>query len=682
MPQEGNRLAGSTSPYLLQHAGNPVHWRPWGPEALAEAKSRDRPILLSVGYAACHWCHVMAHESFEDPAVAALMNDSVRQREGRSRGAAGRRRALHGGAACDGRARRLADDDVPHARRRAVLRRHLLAAGAALGTAVVHAGAQRRRRGVARQARGARRAKRRARRPSRRTRRAAGRRRPRARRSRARRRGADAHSRSGQRRPQRRAEIPQRADLPLPVERVRSAPARPPCAARCAPCSTRSAPAASTTISAAASPATRPTASGACRISRRCSTTTRRSSSCSRSLPPRRRRPSTPSARARPSPGSCARCAPATRSPPRSTPIPRAKKAASTSGPPTRSTPFSAPTPPNSPPPTTCAPAAIGKGATCCAALPGAATRRAKRGSPPAARDCSPNARSGARPGRDDKILADWNGLTIAALARASAVFDAPDFLAAAEAAFAFVAANLRDASGGLLHAWRDGRAGAAGLLDDYAAMARAALSLFEATGTPAYLERAEAWADDALGRFGDGDGGFFMSADGGDRLIVRPRPPHDGATPSGASLIVEVFARLHHIGLEPRWRDAAERAARRHAGNRSRAGAIAAAAGGDRSARARRRSRGRRATRRPARDRAGARGARRRGPDDRHAAPRSGAVARGRAGRPAAPARSAGGDAVSRPGLQPAGRRRRGTSDPARRTLNDGGAARLSPSA
>ncbi len=75
MPQEGNLLAGSTSPYLLPHAGNPVHWRPWGPEALDEAKRRDRPLLLSVGYAACHWCHVMAHESFEDPALAALMND-------------------------------------------------------------------------------------------------------------------------------------------------------------------------------------------------------------------------------------------------------------------------------------------------------------------------------------------------------------------------------------------------------------------------------------------------------------------------------------------------------------------------------------------------------------------------------------------------------------------------------
>jgi uncharacterized protein len=70
-----NLLSRETSPYLLQHKDNPVHWRPWGEEALAEAKALDRPILLSVGYAACHWCHVMAHESFEDPATAALMND-------------------------------------------------------------------------------------------------------------------------------------------------------------------------------------------------------------------------------------------------------------------------------------------------------------------------------------------------------------------------------------------------------------------------------------------------------------------------------------------------------------------------------------------------------------------------------------------------------------------------------
>ncbi|MFF0147667.1 hypothetical protein ATK36_4573 [Amycolatopsis sulphurea] len=69
-----NYLSTATSPYLLQHAGNPVEWREWGNEALAEARRRGVPILLSVGYAACHWCHVMAHESFEDEGTAALMN--------------------------------------------------------------------------------------------------------------------------------------------------------------------------------------------------------------------------------------------------------------------------------------------------------------------------------------------------------------------------------------------------------------------------------------------------------------------------------------------------------------------------------------------------------------------------------------------------------------------------------
>lgn len=70
-----NRLATATSPYLRQHAENPVHWREWSDEAFAEARERDVPVLLSVGYAACHWCHVMAHESFEDPALAGQMND-------------------------------------------------------------------------------------------------------------------------------------------------------------------------------------------------------------------------------------------------------------------------------------------------------------------------------------------------------------------------------------------------------------------------------------------------------------------------------------------------------------------------------------------------------------------------------------------------------------------------------
>lgn len=71
-----NRLANSTSPYLQQHADNPVDWWEWGDEAFAEARRRDVPVFVSIGYSACHWCHVMAHESFEDADVAQFLNDN------------------------------------------------------------------------------------------------------------------------------------------------------------------------------------------------------------------------------------------------------------------------------------------------------------------------------------------------------------------------------------------------------------------------------------------------------------------------------------------------------------------------------------------------------------------------------------------------------------------------------
>ncbi|HIK98068.1 MAG TPA: thioredoxin domain-containing protein, partial [Dehalococcoidia bacterium] len=71
-----NRLANETSPYLLQHADNPVDWYPWGDEALERARAEDKPILLSIGYSACHWCHVMAHESFENELIARIMNSA------------------------------------------------------------------------------------------------------------------------------------------------------------------------------------------------------------------------------------------------------------------------------------------------------------------------------------------------------------------------------------------------------------------------------------------------------------------------------------------------------------------------------------------------------------------------------------------------------------------------------
>ena len=73
--QHTNRLIHETSPYLLQHAHNPVDWFPWGPEAFAKAQAENKPILLSIGYSACHWCHVMEHESFENEGIATLMNE-------------------------------------------------------------------------------------------------------------------------------------------------------------------------------------------------------------------------------------------------------------------------------------------------------------------------------------------------------------------------------------------------------------------------------------------------------------------------------------------------------------------------------------------------------------------------------------------------------------------------------
>jgi hypothetical protein len=128
--RHANRLAASTSPYLLQHQDNPVDWWEWSPEAFAEAERAGVPVLLSIGYAACHWCHVMAHESFEDDDTRAYMNEHFVNVKVDREERPGRRRGLHGGRAGDDRPRRLADDQLPHAAGRAVLLRHLLAAGA------------------------------------------------------------------------------------------------------------------------------------------------------------------------------------------------------------------------------------------------------------------------------------------------------------------------------------------------------------------------------------------------------------------------------------------------------------------------------------------------------------------------------------------------------------------------
>ena len=89
-PQHTNRLSKSKSPYLLQHAHNPVDWYPWGEEAFKRARLEDKPIFLSVGYSTCHWCHVMADESFENRALAKFLNEHFICIESGSRGTAGR----------------------------------------------------------------------------------------------------------------------------------------------------------------------------------------------------------------------------------------------------------------------------------------------------------------------------------------------------------------------------------------------------------------------------------------------------------------------------------------------------------------------------------------------------------------------------------------------------------------
>ena len=172
------------------------------------------------------------------------------------------------------------------------------------------------------------------------------------------------------------------------------------------------------------------------------------------------------------------------------------------------------------------------------------------------------------RPARDDKALADWNALAVAALCRAAWVFDRPGWLGHAAAVFGFVRANMMAADGRVLHAWRQGQVTAPGMLDDQAAMARAALALFEATGAPAYLRHAIGHAEAALAFFADADGSFFASAaDAGDVPAGRPRSALDGATPSGNGMMAEVFARLHHLTGEGRWRAHAEAVLRAFSG-------------------------------------------------------------------------------------------------------------------
>ena len=166
------------------------------------------------------------------------------------------------------------------------------------------------------------------------------------------------------------------------------------------------------------------------------------------------------------------------------------------------------------------------------------------------------------RPRRDDKVLADWNGLAISALAHAGTVFDREDWVDAAARAFAFVARHHGTeggAEGRLRHSVRDGLGCEASLLDDHAQMARAALALFEARGDEDHAAQAERWAEAADRHFWDTDkGGYFLTADDAPSTIARIKSARETAAPSGNGTMVGVLARLHALTGRPSHRDRA----------------------------------------------------------------------------------------------------------------------------
>jgi uncharacterized protein len=164
------------------------------------------------------------------------------------------------------------------------------------------------------------------------------------------------------------------------------------------------------------------------------------------------------------------------------------------------------------------------------------------------------------RPGWDDKIVADWNGLMIAAMAAAGIVFERPDWIATARAAFDFVRHAMTAVDGRLLHSWRDGRAQHPASLDDYANLCRASLVLHEACGDGELLDQAREWLTILDRHYRDSaDGAFFFSADDTPSLIARVKTAADAATPAGNGTLVEVLARLALLTGETAFRRSAE---------------------------------------------------------------------------------------------------------------------------
>jgi hypothetical protein len=163
-------------------------------------------------------------------------------------------------------------------------------------------------------------------------------------------------------------------------------------------------------------------------------------------------------------------------------------------------------------------------------------------------------------PGLDDKVLADWNGLMIAALVNAGVMFNEPGWIGMAVRAFDFIAGSMtRD--GRLGHSWREDRLLLPGLASDYAGMIKAALALHEATGERSYLEHVLAWQAAFDRHYRNAEtGGYFLTADDAEGLVVRPAATSDDATPNPNGIAAQNLIRLATVAGDERWRAAADR--------------------------------------------------------------------------------------------------------------------------
>ena len=548
-----NRLARETSPYLLQHRDNPVDWYPWGEEALARAGELDRPILLSVGYSACHWCHVMERESFEDEATAAYMNEhfvNVKvDREERPDVDALYMEAVqaisgqggwpmtvfcdpegvpfYGGTyfppeegrgmpsfkmvmeavldAFEGRRDELRER-APETRRRlgaiGAVEPDGETPGEELLAAAVSALLE----------------------------------------------AADVERGGFGGAPK----FPPASALELLLARGETAPVE----------RTLDAMMAGGIYDQIGGGFCRYAvdAIGSCPTSRRCSTTTRcwRGPTCTAGR--RSATSATAGSSRRRSNGRCARCAaPRAASTRPSTPIRRARRAASTPGPRRRSVRRSARGPTRRWPSTASPRRATSRAATS-STWSAARRRRNRRSSPKSAGCCSNTRERRVRPGLDDKRLCAWNALMIAALAECGAALGNDEYLDAARKCAEFILRDLRDGEGRLLRTYKDGEGRLNAYLEDHAFLLEALLTLHEASFEARWFDAARELADSMIARFGDRErGGFFSTSDDHEQLIARRKEIGDHPIPSGNSAAALGLLRLEALSGERSYGEWAE---------------------------------------------------------------------------------------------------------------------------